>query len=216
MQGGVVGGVSSRTFAPGAVPAQYPDQLSANTTFLQTGAGGYARVSTALMALNQSQNVVTLSNAVGTIEADITTLQSQIATLQSQVATLQGQAAAFTAFMASFNYQQLEISTGTYYLNGTLIYRRTFVMPATMLTAGQINIFAHGIANIGYIVTMQAVASLYQGQTLPMTFLQINQQPPQNGLSCWGDVTNIYVAVGTTGFTTYIPIATMWYTATDR
>lgn len=208
---GVVGGVSGRQLDAGQAPVQYPDQISAHTAVLQTGGGAYTRISNALQSLDQSFNVATLAAAIGTNGGDITTLQSQVATLQAQVQVLQ-------QFMASFNYVQAEVSTGTYYLNSALIYRRSFVMPSTMLnTALTVASFAHNIANIGYIVAVQAVASLYQGQTLPMTFVNMATAPSINiGLSVWADQANIYIAVGTQTFPTYLPIATMWYTATDR
>lgn len=220
----VAGGVSPRQLANGNTPTQYPDQLSANTTFLQTGAGGFARISTALQALNQSQNVFTLSTAVGTLEADITalqgqvaTLQGQVATLQGQVATLQGQVTALTAFQASFNYLQAEVSTGTIFLDQRTIYRRSIVINNAVTTPNNNFIFPHGILNISYIVNIQAMASQPAAPQYPITFLNMATAPTfGTGLSIWADPTNIVVSVGTTGLTGYQVIATLFYTATDR
>ena len=277
---GVVGGISPRGFDSGQSPTSTSDQISANTTILQTGAGGFARLSTALQVLNQSANVASLSQEIATntgdiasntaaiatingqiatidgrlagidnqialinstlttqagqistLQGQVSTLQGQVATntaniatntgnittLQGQVSTLQGQVAALQLFANSFNYLQAEVSTGTTYLNGATIYRRSFVPPSTILsTPYAVGNYAHGVANIGYIVAMQGIASLYQGQSLPMTFINAAQNPFQNALSVWGDTTNIYIAVGSTPFPTYTAIVTMWYTATDR
>lgn len=220
----VAGGVSPRQLANGNTPTQYPDQLSANTTFLQTGAGGFARISTALQALNQSQNVFTLSTAVGTLEADITalqgqvaTLQGQVATLQGQVATLQGQVAAQQVTINSFNYLQLEVSTGTVFLDQRTIYKRSIVINNALVTPLTNFIFPHGIANISYIVNIQAMASTPAAAQYPITFLNMVTAPTlSTGLSIWADPTNIVVSVGTTGLPGYQVIATLFYTATDR
>lgn len=214
---GVVGGVSPRTLANGRVPSQYPDQLSANTTFLQTGAGGYARVSTALMALNQGQNVVTLSNAVGTLEADVTVLQGQVATLQGQVATLQAQVAAQQVTINSFNYNQIEVSTGTLFLDQRTIYKRSFVINNALATAVTNFVYPHGIAAINYIVNVQAMAAQAAGSQYPITFLNMATAPSlSTGVSIWADTTNIIISVGTTTFAGYQVLATLWYTATNR
>lgn len=214
---GVVGGVSPRQLANGNTPNQYPDQITANTTFLQTGAGGFARVSTALMALNQSQNVFTLSTAVGTLEADITALQAQVATLQGQVSTLQAQVAAQQITINSFNYNQAEVSTGTIFLDQRTIYKRSIVINNALTTALTNFSFAHGIANISYIVNIQAMASQPASPQYPITFLNMPTAPSlSTGVSIWADNTNITVSVGTTTFVGYQVIATLWYTATDR
>ena len=221
---GVVGGVSPRQLANGNTPSQYPDQITANTTFLQTGAGGFARVSTALMALNQSQNVFTLSSAVGTLEADITalqgqvaTLQGQVATLQGQVTTLQGQVTALTAFQASFNYLQAEVSTGTIFLDQRTIYKRSFVINGALNTALTVFSFPHGIAAINYIVNIQAMAGAATALQYPLTFLNVATAPSVTaGVSIWADATNIYISVGNTTFAGIQVLATMWYTATNR
>ena len=220
----VAGGVSPRQLANGNTPSQYPDQITANTTFLQTGAGGFARVSTALMALNQSQNVFTLSTAVGTLEADITTLQGQVATLQGQVSTLQGQVATLQGQVAaqqvtinSFNYVQAEVSTGTIFLDQRTIYKRSIVINNALVTPLTNFNYPHGIANISYIVNIQAMASQPASPQYPITFVNMPSSPSlTTGLSIWADNTNIYVSVGSTAFPGYQVIATLWYTATDR
>lgn len=245
MPPGVVGGVSPRQLASGNTPSQYPDQLSANTTFLQTGAGGFARISTALQALNQSQNVFTLSTAVGTLEADVTalqaqvtaqggyitalqgqvatlqgqvtTLQGQVSTLQGQVSTLQGQVAAQQVTINSFNYFQTEVSTGTLFLDQRTVYKRSIVINGALNTALTNFVYPHGIPNISYIVNIQAMASQPASAQYPITFLNMPTAPSlSTGLSIWADNTNIVVSVGTTTFVGYQVIATMWYTATDR
>lgn len=208
--------VNAAKFVAGGSPvsptaeALQASQIPSNTTLLQPGAVAF-RLSDAIQ-----ENVAIISALTEGSASDITVLQNQVATLQGQVSTLQGQIAPLQAFMNSFNFQQLEIATGTFYLNGAQIYRRSFVPPSTIFTANQINVYAHGIAALGYVVQMLGVASVYQGQTLPMTFVQTNAQPMANGLSVWADNVNIYVSVGTTGFTTYTAVITMWYTATDR
>lgn len=213
----VAGGVSPRQLASGQTPNPNPDQITANTTFLQTGAGGFARVSTALMALNQSQNVFTLSTAVGTLEADITTLQGQVATLQGQVATLQAQVAAQQITINSFNYNQLEVSTGTLFLDQRTIYKRSFVINNALNTALTTFTYPHGVAAINYIVNVQAMAAQAGGQQLPITFLNLATAPNISiGVSCWCDVTNIYISVANTTFPGYQVLATLWYTATNR
>lgn len=220
----VAGGVSPRQLANGNTPNQYPDQITANTTFLQTGAGGFARVSTALMALNQSQNVFTLSTAVGTLEADITALQAQVATLQGQVttlqgqvSTLQGQVAAQQLMLNAFNYNQAEVSTGTIFLDQRTIYKRSFVINGALNTALTTFTYPHGVAAINYIVNVQAMAAQAGGQQLPITFLNLATAPNISiGVSCWCDVTNIYISVANTTFPGYQVLATLWYTATNR
>lgn len=214
---GVVGGVSPRTLESGQTPIQYPATLSANTTFLQTGAGGFARVSTALQALNQSQNVQVLANSIGTLQADITTLQGQVATLQGQVTTLQAQVAAQQITINSFNYNQLEVSTGTLFLDQRTIYKRSFVINNALNTALTTFTYPHGVAAINYIVNVQAMAAQAGGQQLPITFLNLATAPNISiGVSCWCDVTNIYISVANTTFPGYQVLATLWYTATNR
>lgn len=221
---GVVGGVSPRTLESGQTPIQYPATLSANTTFLQTGAGGFARVSTALQALNQSQNVQVLANSIGTLQADITTLQGQVATLQGQVSTLQGQVSTLQAQVAAqqlmlnaFNYNQVEVSTGTIFLDQRTIYKRSFVINGALNTALTVFTYPHGVAAINYIVNIQAMAGAATALQYPITFLNMATAPSlSTGLSIWADANNIYVSVGTTTFAGIQVLATMWYTATNR
>lgn len=220
----VAGGVSPRSLEQGQTPTLYPDQLSANTTFLQTGSGGYARVSTALMALNQAQNIANIGADITALQTDVTTLQGQVTTLQGQIATLQGQVstlqtqvATLQAFQNSFNYQQIEISTGTLFLDQRNIYRRSIVINNALNTGNTVFTFAHGIANISYIAYIQAMASQAAGQQLPITFLNLATAPNITiGLSIWADTTNLYIALANTTFPGFQVIATLWYTATDR
>lgn len=217
MPDGVVGGISAQPLAAGQAPNKTPDLLSASTTLLQSGGGGYARLINALQSLDQAQNIFTLASQAANFATDIATLQSQVATLQSQVATLQAQAAAFTAFMASFNYQQLEVSTGTYFLDGRIIYRRTFVINNALATPLTNFVFPHGVAAINYIVAVQAMAAQAGGAQYPITFLNLASAPSiTTGISVWCDVTNIVVSVGTTAFAGFQVLCTLWYTATNR
>ena len=221
---GVVGGVNARTLAAGGVPNPNPDLLSASTTLLQSGGGAYARLVNALQGLDQSANIITLANQAVNFGTDITalqgqvaTLQGQVSTLQSQVATLQAQAALFQAFQNSFNYLQLEVSTGTIFLDQRTIYRRSFVINNALVTPLTNFIFAHNIANISYVVNIQAMASQPASPQYPITFLNMATAPTlSTGLSIWADTANIVVSIGTTGLPGYQVIATLFYTATDR
>lgn len=255
---GVVGGVSPRTLDQGQSPSQYRDLLSASTTLLQSGGGGFARLINALQALDQTFNLSSLENAItelqqqvagiaaqiGTINGQISTLQGQvdtntsniatlqgqvatntsniatntsnIATLQGQVSTLQGQVQALQLFMNSFNYNQIEVSTGTIFLDQRTIYRRSIVINGALNGTNVIVTTPHTIAAINYIVTIQGVAALAGGQFLPLTYVQTNTQPITNGIGIWADTANIYVSNGSQVYTNYQVLATLFYTATNR
>ena len=221
---GVVGGVNARTLAAGGVPNPNPDLLSASTTLLQSGGGAYARLVNALQGLDQSANIITLANQAVNFGSDIATLQGQVATLQGQVATLQGQVTALqgqvtalTAFQASFNYLQAEVSTGTIFLDQRTIYRRSFVINGALNTALTVFTYPHGVAAINYIVNIQAMAGAATALQYPLTFLNVATAPSVTaGVSIWADATNIYISVGNTTFAGIQVLATMWYTATNR
>ena len=221
---GVVGGVSPQPLAAGQAQQKYNDLLSASTTLLQSGGGGFARLINALQSLDQSANIFTLAIQAANFQTEIATLQGQVATLQGQVATLQGQVSTLqaqvqtlTQFQASFNYLQAEVSTGTIFLDQRTIYRRSIVINNAVTTPNNNFIFPHGILNISYIVNIQAMASQPASPQYPLTFLNMATAPTfGTGLSIWADPTNIVVSVGTTGLTGYQVIATLFYTATDR
>lgn len=204
--------------------------IPASTTVLQPGSR-YFRLVDAFAQLDSSQAVTALQVQVGalqtqmatananisTLQSQMTTVQGQISTLQSQVSVLQAQQTAFTAFMASFNYQQIEVSTGSYYLDNRIIYRRSFIISNALNTALNVFTYAHGIAALNYIASVQAMASLATGQQLPITFVNMASAPNiTTGLGCWADATNIYISVGNATFPNYLTLVTLWYTATNR
>ena len=171
--------------------------LSSNVNLLQPGSQAY-RLSDALT--NQSASLQT-SNAI---------TATQISQLQAQVRVLQ-------QFMASFNYLQAEVSTGTIFLDQRTIYKRSFVINGATNTALSNFTYPHGIPAINYIVNFQAMAGPAGGQQLPITFVNLATAPNISiGLSGWADATNIYISVGSTTFPNYQVLATLWYTATDR
>lgn len=199
--------------------------LPANVTLLQPGSRGY-RLSDALTVASMTQQVAnaTTGAQIAALQADVTALQGyvtalqgQVSTLQGQVTTLQGQVAAQQITINSFNYQQIEVSTGTIFLDQRTIYKRTFVINNALNTGQTVFTFAHGILNINYIVNVEAMAAQAGGQQLPLTFLNLATAPTITiGLSCWCDTTNIYIALASTTFPNYQVLATLWYTATDR
>lgn len=171
--------------------------LSSNVNLLQPGSQAY-RLSDALT--NQSASLQT-SNAI---------TATQISQLQAQVRVLQ-------QFMNSFNYLQAEVSTGTIFLDQRTIYKRSFVINGALNTALNVFTYPHGVTAINYIVSVQAMAGVAGGQQLPITFINMATAPSISlGVSCWCDVTNIYIACGGVTFPTYQVLATLWYTATDR
>lgn len=205
---------------------------------MQAGGGGYARLINALQSLDQAQNIFTLvgqaanfaseiaalqtqvaaqGGYITALQGQVQTLQGQVSTLQGQVTTLQGQVALLQGFMNSFNYLQLEVSTGTYFLDQRTIYRRSFVINGALNTALTNFTYPHGVANINYIVNIQAMAGAATSTQYPITFINMPQAPSLGiGLSCWANATNIYISVGTQAFSGIQVLATMWYTATDR
>lgn len=199
--------------------------LPANVTLLQPGSRGY-RLSDALTAASMSQQVsnATTQGQITALQADVTTLQNQVSTLQGQVSalqssvnTLQLQVQTLQQFMASFSYLQAEVSTGTIFLDQRTIYKRSFVINNALNTALTNFVFAHGVANINYIVNAQLMAALPGGQQLSITFLNLATAPNVSiGVSAWADTTNIYISVANTTFPNYQVLATLWYTATDR
>lgn len=214
---GVVGGVNARTLEAGGVPNPNPDLLSASTTLLQSGGGAYARLVNALQGLDQSANIITLANQAVNFGSDIATLQGQVATLQGQVSTLQAQVAAQQVTINSMSYNQVEVSTGTLFLDQRTIYKRSFVINNALVTPLTNFTYPHGVAAINYIVNIQAMAAQAGGQQLPLTFVNLATAPNISiGLSIWADVTNLYISVANTAFPGYQVLATLWYTATNR
>lgn len=207
----------------GGTPIVPTNLIPASTTVLQPGSR-YFRLVDAFAQLDQTLAVDTLNNditalqaSVATLQGQVSTLQSQMTTVQGQITTLQGQATAFTAFMATFNYQQVEVSTGSYYLDNRTIYRRSFVISNALNTALNVFTYPHLIPAINYIADVQAMASVATGQQLPITFANFATSPNITvGLGCWADTTNIYISVGNTVFTNYLTLVTLWYTATNR
>lgn len=185
--------------------------LPANITLLQPGSRAY-RLADALTAPSSQLQV-----ASAVTQNQITTLQNQITTLEGQITTLQTQVALLQAFQNGFNYLQLEVSTGTYFLDGRTIYKRSFVINNALNTGLTNFVYPHGIANINYIVSMLAMAGQAGGQQLPITFINMATAPSISiGISGWADTTNIIISVGTQTFVGYQILATLWYTATDR
>ena len=207
---GVVGGVSPRPSGQGQAPLQYPDLLSASTTIVQSGGGGFARLINALQLLDQSGNLVSIASQLATLQADITTIQGQITTLQQQ-------AQLFTAFQASFNYLQTEVSTGMIFLDQRTIYRRSFVISGATNVANSMVTYPHTIPAINYIVECQAVAEINSGPAFPITYLNTSLNPiPPDGISISVDPTNIYIYNGNIIRTNYLCLVTLWYTPTNR
>lgn len=208
----------------GGTPLQIPQGLiPSSTTVLQPGSR-YFRLVDAFAQLDSQQAIAVLQQQVGTLEGDITALQSSIATLQSQmstvqgqITTLQGQVQALQLFMNSFNYNQIEVSTSTIFLDQRTIYRRSFVINGALNTAVNVFTYPHGVPAISYIVNIQAMAGAATAMQYPITFLNMATAPSlSTGISCWADATNIYIANGTTAFSGIQVLATMWYTATNR
>ena len=171
--------------------------LSSNVNLLQPGSQAY-RLSDALT--NQSASLQT-SNAI---------TATQISQLQAQVRVLQ-------QFMASFNYLQAEVSTGTIFLDQRTIYKRSFVINGALNTAISVFTYPHSVPAISYIVNIQAMAGAATAMQYPITFLNMATAPSlSTGISAWADATNIYIANGTTIFSGIQVLATLWYTATDR
>lgn len=206
--------------------------LPANVTLLQPGSRGY-RLSDALTVASMTQQVAnaTTGTQIAALQADVTalqgyvtalqgqvsTLQGQVSTLQGQVSTLQAQVQVLQLFMNAFNYNQVEVSTNTIFLDQRTIYRRSFVINGATNTALAVFTYPHGITSINYIVNMQAMSGPAGGQQLPITFVNLATAPNISiGLSGWADATNIYISVGSTTFPNYQVLATLWYTATDR
>lgn len=171
--------------------------LSSNINLLQPGSQAY-RLSDALT--NQSASLQT-SNAI---------TATQISQLQAQVRTLQ-------LFMNSFNYLQAEVSTGTIFLDQRTIYKRSFVINNALNTALTNFVYNHGVANISYIVNIEAMAGMPGGTQYPITFVNMPNSPSLSiGLSCWATNTAIVISVGSQAFANVQVLATLWYTATDR
>ena len=213
----VAGGVSARPLANGQAPLSNPDLLSANTAIIQSGGGAFARLINALQLLDQSGQVIELATNLATLQADITTLQGQVATLQGQVTTLQQQATVFQQFQASFNYLQLEVSTGMIFLDQRVIYRRSFVISGATNVANSMVTYPHTIPAINYIVNCEAVAEINSGPAFPVTYLNTSVNPiPPDGISISVDTTNIYVYNGNIVRSNYLTLVTLWYTATNR
>lgn len=198
--------------------AQPPQTLiSAGERLLQPGTP-FFRITDALGAGSQTTlQVDALTSGLAAANANIATLQGQVATLQSQVSTLQAQVQSLQLFQRSFDYQQVEISTGITFLDQRTIYRRSIVLNTALNTALNNFVQAHGIASISYIVDIQAMAAQAGAPQYPITFLNMVTAPSlSTGLSIWADTTNIIVSVGSTAFAGYQTIATLWYTCTDR
>lgn len=206
--------------------------LPANVTLLQPGSRGY-RLSDALTVAAMTQqvsnvtlqgqvtenaaNITALQGYVTALQGQVQTLQGQVTTLQGQVSTLQTQVANLIAFMNSFNYVQLEVSTGRTFLDNRNIYVRSFVITGATNTALQVFTYAHGVPNINYIAEVQAMASQQGGQQLPITFVNLASAPNITvGLGAWADTTNIYISTGNAVFTNYLVLVRLYYTATDR
>lgn len=189
------------------------DLLPANVTLLQPGSR-YFMLQQALQTLDIANQV---NSQITALQLSVATLQSEVATLQSQVGTLQAQVAAQQVTINSMNYNQIEVSTGTIFLDQRTVYKRSLVINNALNTGATVFTYPHGIANINYIVNIQAMAAQAGGQQLPITFLNLATAPTITiGLSCWADTTNIYIAVASTTFPGFQVLATLWYTATDR
>lgn len=185
--------------------------LPANTTLLQPGSRNF-RLNDAL-----NTQTATTTTQIAVLQSTVGTLASQVATLNSQVATLQAQVAAQQTVINSMNYNQVEVSTGTLFLDQRTIYKRSLVINNALNTALTVFTFAHGITAINYIVNVQAMAAQAGGQQLPITFLNLATAPNiVIGVSIWADTTNLYISVANTTFPNYQVLATLWYTATDR
>lgn len=190
------------------------DQIQAGVTMLQPSAIAF-RLSDAL----QKATYTSSSNAgdITQIQNDIAILQGQVQTLSTQMTTLQGQVQAQQLVLNSFNYLQAEVSTHTTFLDQRTIYRRSFVLNGALATALTNFIYAHTVANISYIVNVEAMASLTGNPQYPIPFVNMPTAPSlSTGISCWADNTNIIISVGTTAFANYQVLVTMWYTCTDR
>lgn len=190
--------------------------LPANTTLLQPGSR-FFRLSDALSytaALSAANTA--LQTQVNAMQAQLTNLENGFTGLAARVTTLEAQVTSLRQFQRSFDYQQVEISTGTIFLDQRTIYRRSYVI-STALPVNQVFIYAHTIPALNYFVDIRAELVQQGGQGLPLTFVNTAQTPPWvNGVSVWGDATNLYFSNGNTPFTSYLTIATVWYTATDR
>lgn len=189
--------------------------LPANITLLQPGSRGF-RLSDALSV--QAVSAQTSNTQIATLQGQVNGVQGDVTTLQGQVAALQGQVAALQTFMSSFSYyQNIEQPTGTYFLDSRLIYKSSFVINGALNTALTVFTYPHAVANINYIVNVQAIAAQAGGQQLPITFINMATAPSISlGVSCWCDTTNIYIACGGVTFAGFQVLVTLWYTATDR
>lgn len=185
--------------------------LPANVTLLQPGSR-FFRLSDAL-----NFQVASLQASNDSLQGQITTNTTDITALRATVTALQAQVAAQQVTINSFNYLQTEVSTGTLFLDQRTIYKRSFVINGALNNGLTNTVFPHSIANINYIVNIEAMAALNGQQQLPITFINMATAPSISiGISLWADITNIIVSVGTQTFPNYQVLATLWYTATDR
>lgn len=200
-----------------------PRLIPASTTVLQPGSR-YFRLVDAFAQLDQSQAVIALQSEVGALQADIaalqgsvSTLQSQMTTVQGQISTLQAQMAVQQGFMNSFNWVQLEQATGLTFLDSRNLYTRSFVISGALAAALGVFTYAHGIPNINYVASVQAIAGQNSGQNIPITWINAQQVPSvQDAISCFVDTTNIYIFNGSVLRTTMLVLVKLYYTATDR
>lgn len=215
--------VNAAKFVAGGSPvfptaeALQASQIPSNTTLLQPGAVAF-RLSDAIQENVAIISALTEGNgsAIGALQAQITTLQGQVSTLQSQVSTLQGQTAAFQAFMNSFNWVQVEVSTGLTFLDGRTLYTRSYVISGAQNAANNTFTYAHGIPNINYIAQVIAVVGLNNPSFAAPIFYGNTSAPLSDAIGIWVDTTNIYISNGTVIRTNYLTLVKLYYTATDR
>lgn len=177
--------------------------LPANTTLLQPGSR-FFRLSDSLNA-QQAVNTQTQSFA--------SSLNNVIETLRSEVATLQAQVAALQAITNALNYSTVEIATGTYFLDGRQIYRRSYT--TTSNQTNTVVALAHGLGAFNYLVDAQGLLSQAGSGGYKLTFISLPQNPPTDALdygSFWVDASNINIAIGNINRSSYVYIVTLWYT----
>lgn len=188
--------------------------IPANSTLLQPGSGQYFRLGDALSVLNIGPQV---GGQITDLQQQVTTLQGQVSTLQSQMATAQAQIAVLQGFMNSFNWVQLEVNTGLTFLDGRTLYTRSFVISGALANALTTFTYAHGITNINYVASAQAIAGQNSGQNLPITWINAQQVPSvQDAISMMVDTVNIYIFNGSVLRTSMLVLVKLYYTCTDR
>lgn len=187
------------------MPQLFTGALAANVTLSQPGSG-YFRLNDALAFItNSNANILALQEAITTLESQVATLQSQVTAMQQQVATLSG----------AQNYTGLEVNTGSAYINGSLIYRRSFNFQIGNITNAAF-IYAHGIPAFALLVSGQGTMVVSAQIGLPLTYINMIPSPPVDGCAFYVDPTNIYVLNGNANRSAYTFVINLWYTATDR